>query len=274
MRSSHLTALFLALAAAAARADDVTLTTGEVIHGQIIIETPEKVIVQRSSGRVFLDRSLVASVEKTPVVLPTRKADAPVAAVPKAEMKTDIGTWPPRTGDPYPDLALMDSNGSLFHLSSLKGRVILVEPVAMSSPASIAHSGGHAVGGFLGIEPQPGIQSLEENLAQFGGGLKLDNPAIAYVQVVIYNLDLKSPTVTEVKAWADHFKLTDRPNVYVLVGSPAMLTQASFDMIPGVQLIDRSFVLRSEHSGHGGSDLYHDLLPMTATLLAPPETKP
>jgi len=256
---------------AAARGDVVTLTTGVVIKGRIVVETDDKVILQKDSGRVVLDRSLVASVAKTPVVLPTRKT-AEIAALPQPDAGTDIGTWPPKPGEPYPDLALMDCNGNLFHLSSLKGRVILVEPVAMSCPACQAHSGGDTLGGFLGIEPQPGIVSLDETLDRFAGGLKLDNPAVAYVQVVIYNLDLKAPTVTEVKAWADHFKLTDRPNVYVLVGTPAMLTQESFDMIPGLHLVDRDFVLRSEHFGHGGgSDLYRGLLPMTAKLVNPPD---
>jgi hypothetical protein len=272
MRTRHLTALLLALCGAAARGDEVTLTTGAVVRGRIVVETDDKVILERETGRVVLDRSQVASVEKTPVVLPTRRVSEASPALPHPEVQTDIGTWPPKVGDHYPDLALMDCNGNLFHLSSLKGRVILVEPVAMSCPASQSHSGGDTLGGFLGIEPQAGIVSLDENLARFGGGLKLDNPAVAYVQVVIYNLDLKAPTVTEVKAWADHFKLTDRANVYVLVGTPAMLNQASFDMIPGLHLVDRDFVLRSEHFGHGGgSDLYRELLPMTAKLAAPPE---
>lgn len=273
MRTRHLTALLLSLCAVSSRADQVVLTTGAVLKGQIIIETDEKVILQRDSGRVVLDRSQVASLEKAPGVSSTRKPGEVTSTVPKVDVKADIGTWPPKTGEPYPDLALLDSNGNLFHLSSLRGKVILVEPVAMSCAASQAHSGGDKLGGFLGIEPQPGIASLGDNLSRFAGGLKLDDPSLAYVQVVIYNLDLKAPTVSEVKAWADHFRLSDMPNVHVLVGTPAMLTQASFDMIPGLHLIDQHFVLRSEHFGHGGgSDLYRDLLPMTAKLVAPPES--
>jgi hypothetical protein len=272
MRKRLITALLLALSATTEWADEVTLTTGAVLKGKILIESDDKVILQRESGRVVLDRSQVASVVKTPFVLPTRKAGETAPALPQPESKTDIGSWPPKLGETYPDLALMDCNGSLFHLSSLKGRVILVEPVAMSCAASQSHSGGNTLGGFLGVEPQPGIASIDGDLARFGSGMKLDNPSVAYVQVVIYNLDLKAPSVSEVKTWADHFKLTDRPNVYVLVGTPPMLTQESFDMIPGLHLIDKDFVLRSEHFAHGGgSDLYRELLPMAATLTAPPE---
>jgi hypothetical protein len=273
MPTRHLTVLLLALSAAvSARCDEVTLTDGSVVRGKITIETDEKVVLQRDSGKVVLWRSQVASVTKTPFTFATHTvgASAPQAqGSQNPDPKPDIGTWPPKAGEPYPDLTLLDSNGSLFKLSSLKGKVILVEPIGMSCTACQALSGGQACGGFLGVSPQPGISSLDENLARFGGGLTLDNPNIAYVQVVIFNLDLKTPSVTEVKAWADHFKLTGRPNVYVLVGTAKMLTQASFDMIPGVHLVDRGFVLRSEHFGHGGgSDLYRELLPMAATLVA------
>jgi hypothetical protein len=241
----------------------------------VTIETEQKVILQRDSGKLILPRSQVASIEKTPFVLPDRKAplsgsvEPQAHTAPAADIKTEVGSWPPRPDSPYPDLALLDSNGTLFRLSSLRGKVILVEPVAMSCTGCQALSGGHICGGFLGIVPQPGIASLQENLARFGGGLSLGNPNLAYVQVVVFNLDLKAPSVAEVKAWADHFKLSNRPNVYVLVGTREMLTQATFDMIPGVHLVDKGFVLRSEHFGHGGgSDLYRDLLPMAASLVA------
>jgi hypothetical protein len=274
MPTRPLTVLLLVLSALSARCDEVTLADGTVVKGKITMETGEKVVLQRDSGRVVLPRDQVASIAKTPFTFATHvpgasAAPAPASAAGRSNPGPDIGTWPPRTGEAYPDLTLLDSSGNLFKLSSLKGKVILVEPIGMSCTACQALSGGHTCGGFLGVSPQPGISSLDENLARFGGGLTLDNPNIAYVQVVIFNLDLKTPSVTEVRAWADHFKLTGRPNVYVLVGTPAMLTQASFDMIPGVHLVDRGFVLRSEHFGHGGgSDLYRELLPMTATLVA------
>jgi hypothetical protein len=265
MKTSYLSVLILALCAGTMRADEVTLNDGSVLKGKVTIETEEKVILQQGASRLVIDRSQVARVDKTPFVMP----EAPRPATPPADFKPDIGTWPPRTGQSYPDLALLDSNGNPFRLSSLKGKVILVEPVGMSCVACQALSGGHTCGGYLGITPQPGIDSLEDVLARFGSGLRFDNPNIAYVQVVIFNLDLKAPSVAEVRAWADHFNLSGRPNVHVLAGSPQMLTQASFNMIPGVHLVDRSFVLRSEHFGHGGgSDLYGELIPMASTLVS------
>lgn len=40
--------------------------------------------------------------------------------------------WPPVAGEAYPDLELLDSNGELVRLSSFEGKVIMVEPIAMT----------------------------------------------------------------------------------------------------------------------------------------------
>ena len=202
LKSSRMVLIFSFLCAVSARADDVTLKDGSVLKGKVTIETDEKVVLQQDSGRLVLDRSQVASVEKTPAAAPATGAPKPAAteAAPVPAAKEEIGSWPPKTGQVYPDLALRDCNGNLFRLSSLKGKVILLEPVAMTCTACQAFSGGHACGGYLGVAPQPGIDSLEENLTRFGNGLKFDNPGIAYVQVVIFNAKLQAPSVAEVKA--------------------------------------------------------------------------
>lgn len=252
-----------------ARADDITLTDGTVLHGKATMQNDEKVIVQLDTGRQVIARSEIVSITKDAPPGPIGRAEAtaktPVAVAAEHE---DLGTWPPVIGSPYPDLVLRDCFGKVFRLSSLKGKTILVEPVAMSCPACQAFAGGHAVGTFEGVAPQDGIESMEANLQRFAHGLRLDNPNIAYVQVVIYNTKLEAPTVAEVRAWADHFHLTDKPNVHVLVGTKDMISDASFNLIPGLHLVDRSFTLRSLHSGRGGSDLYLELLPLTGSLVA------
>jgi len=263
-RTAASLALLLCLAGFV-RADEIALTDGTVLHGKVTMQTDEKVIVQLDTGRKILDRHQVASIAKSASAVPTARAEASAASPAERE---DIGAWPPVPGAPYPDLVLRDCFGKLFRLSSLKGKTILVEPVAMSCPACQAFAGGHAVGTFGGVTPQDGIESMEANLQRFAHGLRLDNPNFAYVQVVIYNARLEAPTVAEVRAWADHFHLTDKPNVHVLVGTKAMISDASFNLIPGLHLVDRSFVLRSAHSGRGGSDLYLELLPLTASLVA------
>ncbi|HMD60418.1 MAG TPA: hypothetical protein VKG78_03255, partial [Opitutaceae bacterium] len=164
-----------------------------------------------------------------------------------------------------------DGGGNLFKLSSLKGKVILLEPVGMTCVGCQALSGGQVCGGYQGITPQPGLDSFESYLSRFANGLTLDDPSVAYVQVVIYDMNLKAPTVEAVKSWADHFRLSNRANIHVLAGTPEMIGPASFAMIPGIHLIGRDFVLRSEFFGHGGgSDLYRDLLPMAGRLATNP----
>ena len=40
--------------------------------------------------------------------------------------------WPPKVGEKYPDLKLIDQNGSRVSLSTFRGKIILLETVAMS----------------------------------------------------------------------------------------------------------------------------------------------
>jgi len=272
-------ALLLAvLATVPGKGDDVRLKDGTLLQGRITMETPRKIVLQQADGKRVLDRSEVASIEAKPFALPAAKAAAvPPDGTEAGKQAVPAGTtpgaafWPPRIGDRYPDLALRDGGGNLFRLSSLKGKVILLEPVGMTCQACQALSGGQACGGYQGIAPQPGLDSFESYLSRFANGLTLGNPKVAYVQVVLYDMSMSAPSAAAVKSWADHFKLSNRANVHVLAGTPEMIGPASFAMIPGIHLIDRNFVLRSEYFGHGGgSDLYRELLPMAGRLAANP----
>ena len=72
--------------------------------------------------------------------------------------------WPPKLGEPYPDLLLIDASGRELRLSSLKGKVLLIEPIGMNCPACQAYAGGGARGGFRGVSPQGDLRSIEEYL--------------------------------------------------------------------------------------------------------------
>jgi|GEM_PF-2255445 len=270
-------ALLGALAAVPGRGDDVRLKDGTLLQGKITMETPQKIVLQQAEGRRVLDRGDVASIVAKPFALaPAKSGPAAVGAgegAPgaPAEAATGVAFWPPRPGERYPDLVLRDSAGALFRLSSLKGKVILLEPIGMTCEACQALSGGKACGGYQGITPQHGLDSFESYVSQYANRLTLDDPNVAYVQVVIYDMNMKAPSVAAVKSWADHFRLSNRANVHVLAGTPEMIGAASFAMIPGIHLIDRDFTLRSQFFGHGGgSDLFRDLLPMAARLAANP----
>lgn len=40
--------------------------------------------------------------------------------------------WPPTVGEPYPNLVLRDHRGERVELSSLRGKVLLIEPIGMT----------------------------------------------------------------------------------------------------------------------------------------------
>jgi cytochrome oxidase Cu insertion factor (SCO1/SenC/PrrC family) len=72
--------------------------------------------------------------------------------------------WPPRLNETYPDLVLIDQEGREMRLSSLRGKVILLEPVGLSCPACLAFSGGHLFGPFRGVAPQPNLERIDTYL--------------------------------------------------------------------------------------------------------------
>ncbi|MEK7859502.1 MAG: hypothetical protein AAB320_10230 [Elusimicrobiota bacterium] len=159
--------------------------------------------------------------------------------------------WPPRVDAAYPDLELLDSKGATVALSSLKGKVILLEPVGMTCPACNAFAGGNRpeIGHFSGIVPQEGILSTPEMLEQVAG-VDFGHPGLVHVQLLLYNLRMQGATAEDAARWAAHFKAEKHPNLIVLAGGSALANQASSDMIPGYQVIDRDFILRSDCSGH------------------------
>ena len=56
----------------------------------------------------------------------------------------------------------------------------------------------------------------------------------------------------------------------MLAGLPTMISQASYEMIPGLQLVDRDFILRVDATGRSQQqhDLYRDLLPRVGAMLS------
>ena len=171
--------------------------------------------------------------------------------------------WPPVVGNAYPDLTLQDAAGRTVALSSFKGKVLLIEPVGMNCPVCQAFAGGNTRGGYGDVTPQRDLASIEEYLHD--AGVDLDDDRIVFVQLLLYGMDMKAPSPDDAKAWAAHFGLD---GAVVLVGTPEMIGPAAFNLIPGFQLVDRKFVLRSDSTGHAPKDnLYETLIPMIGTLL-------
>lgn len=177
-----------------------------------------------------------------------------------------IGPWPPVSGERFPDLVLADQKGATTRLSDFAGKVILVEYAAIPCKGCQAFAGGKERGGFGGFQAQPGLESAEFYARQIAN-VRLGSDQVVFVQVLLYGKDLSSPTASEVAGWAEHFGMERDENKVVLRGDPSMLSRQTYDMIPGFQLIDRDFVLRSDSCGHEPQDdFYQHLLPMLGEL--------
>lgn len=199
-------------------------------------------------------------------------AKDPGAKDPKASAEEKVAapeSWPPRVGKPFPDLALPDQDGKVTRLSSLKGKVILVEPVGMGCAACQAFSGASGKKGTFRSGPvQGGLESFETLLTKFAK-VKPSDSRLVLVQILLYDMtNAAAPKPEDAKAWAAHFGFERKANRIVLAGTPAMVNQASYDMIPGFFLVDKDLVVRSDSTGHAPKeDLYKTLLPMVAKLL-------
>jgi hypothetical protein len=190
------------------------------------------------------------------------------AAVTPAQPGRIPAMWPPRVGEPYPDLELVDQTGQLVRLSSFKGSVLLIEPVGMNCPACQSFAGAHRLGPYEGIQPQGGLPSIEELVPQYARGVSLSDDRIVYVQLLLYSMTMDAPTPEDARKWAKHFRADRAKNHIVLAGTKEFIGQASYDMIPGFQLVDRDFILQVDATGHRPRhNLFTQLLPAIPRLL-------
>lgn len=177
--------------------------------------------------------------------------------------------WPPRLNNYYPDMELINQDGKLVRLSNFRGRVVVVEPIGMSCAGCQAFAGANRPGmrPYGGGTAQAGLKSFEEYLSEYAG-TTLQRSQIVFVQLLLYDPALKLPTAKDAQQWAQHFGMRTADNKYVLVARSNMIGQASYNMIPGFQLIDKGFVLRSDATGHSPqNDLYSHFFPTLKRLL-------
>jgi hypothetical protein len=187
----------------------------------------------------------------------------------EASAPEPLADWPPRLGEAYPDFVFHDASGSPRRISSLAGKVVLIEPIGMNCPACNAFAGAGRAGrsGFQGTRPTGGLPALEELLPQYASGATVDHPDLVVVHLLLYSMRMHAPTSEDAGHWAEHFGI-DRPNQLVLHGDERFINQASYDMIPGFQLLDRDLVLRADSTGHNPRhNLYTFLLPMLGRML-------
>lgn len=92
--------------------------------------------------------------------------------------------WPPVLNNYYPDAEMQTLSGKKVKLSQYAGKVILIEPIGMSCPACQAFAGAGAKGGFSGVAPQEGLQSIDALLSQ--NGISPQDPRLVRIQILLY----------------------------------------------------------------------------------------
>ncbi|MGD9682766.1 MAG: hypothetical protein AB7W16_16370 [Candidatus Obscuribacterales bacterium] len=211
-----------------------------------------------------------ASVPMSPAFVPAPEPSIPETATSpgRAPLLRNPSSWPPAANRHYPDMELVNQDGKLTRLSDLTGNVIIIQPVAMSCPLTQAYSGANreGVGPYRLCFPPGNVRDVASLVTELSG-VKMSRPDLIFVQIVFYNWRGEAPSVDEIRDWADHFDLRTSRNQYVLAATPDMVCRASKLMIPGFQLVDRSFVLRSDSAGIMPKDsLYNHFLPTLRAL--------
>jgi len=259
----------LAVFASVANADEILLKTGEALTGKVTMQTADKLVLQINGKNRVLPRASIESITKS------RISNAPKAPIKKSVAKKaasiELGPefWPPKFNQKYPDLTLFDHRGNITTLSKVaRGKVVLLEPLGMNCKACQAFSGGHKYGAFEGISPQADLKSIDEYLPKYARGVNIRHRSLVFVQLILYDMNMKAPSKEAIRDWARHYRLADRPNTYVLAGTPAMIGRESFQMIPGFHVIDKNFVFRGDGAGHRPKqDLWRQVIPSIPALL-------
>lgn len=161
--------------------------------------------------------------------------------------------WPPKMNVVYPDFELFDQKGEKFLLSSLAGRVIILEYIDISSPISQAQSGSATAGVYFGAKSQ----ELNKEAQPFSdivnkitnGAFTLPNDNILELKVLVYGADGAPGSRDDAEQWAQHFKLEESDNVIVAVPSLDMRSDESQSLVRGFQLLDKNMILRVDSSG-------------------------
>jgi hypothetical protein len=196
---------------------------------------------------------------------------APGAAPPEPEAVGDLPAgWPPRVGEPYPDLELIDADGDALRIGALEGKVLLIELVGMNCPGCNAFSGGNrpGVGGLRGLTPQPGLPSIEELVARFAPGVSRGDPRLEFQVVQLYDYSMEAPDLEDAREWRRHFG-ESVPHARITVPAHDLRGPDAYALIPGFQLVDRDQVLRWDSTGHAPRhNLWEQLLPALPKLLS------
>lgn len=157
--------------------------------------------------------------------------------------------WPAKMNVPYPALGLIDQTGQNFSLADLKGRVIIVEFIDMSSPVSQAQSGAGLMSAYAGGEVDEFAKPFSEYLRDLETPLVLPHDRIMELKILVYGPDGGMASRDDAQNWATHFNLKRDDNIIVAVPQKDMRDKATDGLVGGFQLIDKNLLLRADSAG-------------------------
>ena len=89
---------------------------------------------------------------------------------------------------------------------------------------------------------------------------------VVFIQLLLYGMVMEHPSVSDLKLWSDFFHL-NQPNEFVFAGKHDLRGTASYNLVPGFQLVDKQFRLRMDATGHSPRHGICELLAMVPQLL-------
>lgn len=178
--------------------------------------------------------------------------------------------WPPAMNVTYPDFDLIDQTGAPFKISDLKGKIVLIEWVDMSSPISQGYSNAADVGVFGSVEKFDQFAvPIEKMIAkETSGQIVLPNDNLQILKIIIQTQNGQQPQQKDAEEWAAFFKYSKENNVIVAVPAKDLRGKLTETITPGYQLVDADLMLRVDSAGlNPKHNLQMTLVPMLPKLL-------
>jgi len=173
-------------------------------------------------------------------------------------------SWPPKIGEKYPDLALLDHKGQQMRMSSFEGKLIIVEPVGIRWPKEELQ--GESV-----KRPRSsweGIKEFKQYLTRTRQIL-LPDDNIVYIQIVLFDANLNHPSLRDIQNWVQRYDFRQSRGEYVFITDEDLSGPVSYSLVPGFQLIDKDLILRADSTGENPQDdLFEVLVPLINELRA------
>ncbi len=189
-----------------------------------------------------------------------------------AQKKKTLDNWPPKMNKPYIDMELFDQEGQEFKISDLKGKVIIIEYIDMSSPVSQAQSGAGLLGAYAAT-PNQSVDKYAMPISDIlpketQGSLVLPHDDIIQLKIIIYGEGGNAGSRDDAMNWANHFNFKKSDNVIVAVPKKDMRGKDSDAILTGYQLVDKNMILRVDAAGVTPKhNLKMTLIPLIPKLL-------